>query len=276
MSVLCSRVSHEDQRLLEDVTNATMAWNTLHERHKKQPPSSTVVAPPQRPAPSVVSKATPLKAIGSQVVEWQDTEEVLAKICVDKAACGKGGTRPPAPSTPSTTPNTPSPGSGVRFDSHGYVYILDSMTGRVVSLATASPVAPLQPLRATTVEFTGLAHDSSVFLQNLSGGNQYEFDALLAHLRDLTTSVDWRRHSFPPTAHLSVAVPNQCTSTTINPNNKPFFIDTSAPVHISNTTITTRPHPYPGSPGAPLLVSQVLEPACSSSTLPISLCPAGK
>ncbi|KIK82437.1 hypothetical protein PAXRUDRAFT_804601 [Paxillus rubicundulus Ve08.2h10] len=59
---------------------------------------------------------------------------------------------------------------------------------------------------------------------------------LLAHLSDHTTSVDWHRHSSPPPTHLSVAAPNQCTNTTINPANEPFFIDTSASVHISNST----------------------------------------
>ncbi|KAF9224790.1 hypothetical protein BS17DRAFT_766159 [Gyrodon lividus] len=109
------------------------------------------------------------------------------------------------------------------------------MTGRAVCLVTASPVAPPQPLPTAAVEFTGLTHNFPVFLQSLSGGNQYEFDTLLAHLGDLTTSMDWHRHNFPPTAHLSVAAPNQCTRTTIDPNDKPFFIDTSASVHISNT-----------------------------------------
>ncbi|KAF8834968.1 hypothetical protein BDN67DRAFT_1015985 [Paxillus ammoniavirescens] len=40
---LCSRVSHEDQRLLEDITNAKQAWDTLHERHEKVGPIAQIL-----------------------------------------------------------------------------------------------------------------------------------------------------------------------------------------------------------------------------------------
>ncbi|KIK75749.1 hypothetical protein PAXRUDRAFT_18731 [Paxillus rubicundulus Ve08.2h10] len=36
VSALCSRVSHEDQHLLEDVTDAKQAWGILCERHEKR------------------------------------------------------------------------------------------------------------------------------------------------------------------------------------------------------------------------------------------------
>ncbi|KIK77894.1 hypothetical protein PAXRUDRAFT_17203 [Paxillus rubicundulus Ve08.2h10] len=156
--------------------------------------------------------------------------------------CSLGGCPPAVPgSTPSATTNAPSSGPGLRFDSHGRTYILDSVTGGTVFLATTLPIIPppslpTVPGTPATAEFAGLAHNSPAFLQNLSGGDQYEFNALLAHLGDLPTSMDWRRHSFPPTAHVSVTAPNQCTSTAINPINEPFFINTGASVHISNTT----------------------------------------
>ncbi|KIK75242.1 hypothetical protein PAXRUDRAFT_19167 [Paxillus rubicundulus Ve08.2h10] len=334
VSALCSHVSHKDQCLLEDVTNATMAWNTLHERHEKIGPIAQILLiqelselvchiyriripteevflsiamlnalsgelnAVQTQVVSLLSSSTPTRPFTSADIRarlnteqqlldnekahstdlalaaatkfnsrgtspktcslcgkqghaiegcWQPgggmagrREEVLAKIRADKAAYGKGGARPPAPSAPSTTPNTPSSSPGVRFDSHGRAYILDSVTGGAVFLATTSPVTPLLPLPTvsgtpTTAEFAGLAHNSPAFLQNLSSGDQYEFDALLAHLGDSTTSVDWRRHSSPPTAHLNVAAPNQRANTTIDPTNEPFFINTSASVHISNT-----------------------------------------
>ncbi|KAF8832953.1 hypothetical protein BDN67DRAFT_1018152 [Paxillus ammoniavirescens] len=88
-----------------------------------------------------------------------------------------------------------------------------------------------------TSEFAGLAQDSTpAFLHTLPDGDQSEFDALMAHLGDLHVSVDWHRHSSPVDfANLSVAAPDQRTNTTIDPSVEPFFIDTGASVHISNT-----------------------------------------
>ncbi|KAF8835000.1 hypothetical protein BDN67DRAFT_984921 [Paxillus ammoniavirescens] len=43
VSALCSHVSHEDQWLLKDVTNAKEAWDTLHEHHKKVGPIAQIL-----------------------------------------------------------------------------------------------------------------------------------------------------------------------------------------------------------------------------------------
>ncbi|KIJ12017.1 hypothetical protein PAXINDRAFT_15194 [Paxillus involutus ATCC 200175] len=43
VSILCLCVSHEDRHLLEDVTNAKEAWNTLRERHKKVGPIAQIL-----------------------------------------------------------------------------------------------------------------------------------------------------------------------------------------------------------------------------------------
>ncbi|KAF8833217.1 hypothetical protein BDN67DRAFT_917425, partial [Paxillus ammoniavirescens] len=43
VSALCSRVSHKDQRLLEDITNAKQAWDTLRERHEKVGPIAQIL-----------------------------------------------------------------------------------------------------------------------------------------------------------------------------------------------------------------------------------------
>ncbi|KAF8838806.1 hypothetical protein BDN67DRAFT_982250 [Paxillus ammoniavirescens] len=43
VSALCSRVSHEDQQLLEDVTNVKQAWDTLRERHEKVGPIAQIL-----------------------------------------------------------------------------------------------------------------------------------------------------------------------------------------------------------------------------------------
>ncbi|KAF8833749.1 hypothetical protein BDN67DRAFT_916327, partial [Paxillus ammoniavirescens] len=43
VSALCSHVSHEDQCLLKDVTNAKQAWDTLRERHEKVGPIAQIL-----------------------------------------------------------------------------------------------------------------------------------------------------------------------------------------------------------------------------------------
>ncbi|KAF8836923.1 hypothetical protein BDN67DRAFT_1014283 [Paxillus ammoniavirescens] len=43
VSMLCSHISHEDQQLLEDVTNVKEAWDTLHEHHKKVGPIAQIL-----------------------------------------------------------------------------------------------------------------------------------------------------------------------------------------------------------------------------------------
>ncbi|KAF8833916.1 hypothetical protein BDN67DRAFT_1017049 [Paxillus ammoniavirescens] len=43
VSALCSHISHEDQHLLEDITNAMEAWNTLCEQHEKVGPVELVL-----------------------------------------------------------------------------------------------------------------------------------------------------------------------------------------------------------------------------------------
>ncbi|KIK76002.1 hypothetical protein PAXRUDRAFT_81475, partial [Paxillus rubicundulus Ve08.2h10] len=307
ISTICSCVSHEDQHLLENVTNAIMAWNTLCEHHEKVGPIAQILLiqevfakcyshgqhfslistelselvcriyrigiPTEEVFLSIAmlnALSGKLHAVQTQVASllsssttthpftsadiwacldteqqlldnekahstdlalaaatkftshgpspktcslcgkqghtiegcWQTSggmagrrEEVLAKIHTDRAAHRKGGAQPPATSrsTPSATPTTASSGSGVRFDSYGRAYILDSITGGggTTSLVNPLPSLPAVSGAPTTVEFTDLAHDSPMFLQSLSIGNQYEFDALLAHLGDLTTSVDW-------------------------------------------------------------------------------------
>ncbi|KIK79016.1 hypothetical protein PAXRUDRAFT_162460 [Paxillus rubicundulus Ve08.2h10] len=116
------------------------------------------------------------------------------------------------------------------------------MTGGTVFLASThtapTPPAPtVSPASGATSEFTGLAHDaiSPEFLCNLSASDQFEFNAPMAHMGDLTMSVNWRHHSTPFNfAHLNVATPDQHVHTVINPSTKPFFINTGASVHISN------------------------------------------
>ncbi|KAF8836747.1 hypothetical protein BDN67DRAFT_884512, partial [Paxillus ammoniavirescens] len=43
VSALCSQVSHEDQRHLEDVTDAKQAWGILHEHHEKVGPIAQIL-----------------------------------------------------------------------------------------------------------------------------------------------------------------------------------------------------------------------------------------
>ncbi|KIK72217.1 hypothetical protein PAXRUDRAFT_22253 [Paxillus rubicundulus Ve08.2h10] len=43
VSALCSRVTHEDQCLLEDVTNAKNTWDTLCQHHEKVGPIAQII-----------------------------------------------------------------------------------------------------------------------------------------------------------------------------------------------------------------------------------------
>ncbi|KIJ06694.1 hypothetical protein PAXINDRAFT_91623, partial [Paxillus involutus ATCC 200175] len=369
VSALCSRVSHEDQRLLEDVTDAKQAWGILRERHEKVGPIAQILLiqevfakrytrgqrfsltsselsdlvrriyrigipteevflsiamlnalsgelnTVQTQVASLLSSSTKDRPFTSADIRarldteqqlldnekarsadialavthkhgnhnrgtektcslcgkrghtvdgcWQPgggmagrRDEVLAKIRADKLT-RKGGSRTASgASTPSASSSTSGPPS-VRYDNSGRTYIVDSVTGGAVFLAsTAAPssipvtVSQMTPSTvSSTSEFAGLAHDSisPEFLRNLPEGDQFEFDALMAHLGELTTSVDWRRHSSPfDFANLGVTAPDQRTKTVINPAVELFFIDTGASVHISNQAsdfYTLRPIP---------------------------------
>ncbi|KIK93991.1 hypothetical protein PAXRUDRAFT_79836, partial [Paxillus rubicundulus Ve08.2h10] len=122
--------------------------------------------------------------------------------------------------------------------------------------APTSPAPTVSPASGATSEFTGLAHDAILleFLHTLSVSDQFEFNALMAHMGDLTTSIDWHRHSAPfDFAHLNVAAPNQRVHTMINPSTDPFFINTGASVHISNMASDF----YSLCPIAPCVVNRV-------------------
>ncbi|KIK96797.1 hypothetical protein PAXRUDRAFT_137653 [Paxillus rubicundulus Ve08.2h10] len=168
---------------------------------------------------------------------------------VNKLACRGNSQLSSGHSTPHpvSTSTGSVPPSGC-YNKSGCTYIIDSVTSSAVFLASvhtvpALPTPMVPPVTSGTSEFTGLVHDAILqeFLFKLSVSDQFEFDALVAHIGDLTTPVDWHHHSAPFNfTHLHVAAPNQCVNTVINPSTKPSFIDTGASVHISDTA----PHFY--------------------------------
>ncbi|KIJ14070.1 hypothetical protein PAXINDRAFT_156290 [Paxillus involutus ATCC 200175] len=310
VSALCSRVSHEDQRLLEDITNAKEAWDTLRERHEKVGPIAQILliqevfakrySHGQRfsltsselselvrriyrigiPTEEVLLSIAMLNALSGELSTVQtqvasllsssskdrpftsadiharlDTEqqlldnekarsadialaastrpkqgghfhgnektcslcakrghtvdgcwqagggmagrrdEVLARIRAEKLSKqGKAsGQLSSGAGAPKPTPLSNSALPSVRYDNSSRAYIVDSITGGAVFLASApsTPTSSVSPT-ANTSEFAGLAHDlPPEFLRTLPAGDQSEFDALLAHLDDLHTSIDW-------------------------------------------------------------------------------------
>ncbi|KIK78918.1 hypothetical protein PAXRUDRAFT_16613 [Paxillus rubicundulus Ve08.2h10] len=186
----------------------------------------------RRLACCVENKATPSKVAGNWEGAWGGSQ------------MSSSHSTPHPVSAPRSPPS-------VHYDKSRCAYILDSVTSSAIFLASThtapTPPAPtVPPSSGGTSEFAGLAHDTILpeFLRNVSASNQFEFNALMAHVGDLTTFVNWHCHSAPFNfAHLNVAIPDQHVHTVINPSTEPFFIDTGASVHISNSVRFLLPMP---------------------------------
>ncbi|KAF9218696.1 hypothetical protein BS17DRAFT_770553 [Gyrodon lividus] len=301
ISALCSHVTHEDQHLLEDITNAKAAWDALHEHHEKVGPIAQILLI-QEVFVKRYSRGQRFSLTSSKLSELVrhiyhisiPTEEVFLSFAMLNALSGKLSTvqtqiasllslsskdRPFTSADIRTrldteqqlldnekarsmdlvlvaTSSCPKHHGSARvilwcavpptvcYDNSGHAYLVDSVTGGAVFLTSvpippATQVPPPSSTVSGTSEFAGLAHDSVLpaFLHTLSTSDQFEFDAFMAHIGDLTTSVNWHRHSAPfDFANLSVTAPDQYASTVINLSVEPFFINTGASVHISNTS----------------------------------------
>ena len=92
----------------------------------------------------------------------------------------------------------------------------------------------IQPKSPT--EFIGLATDtmSPAFLESLSAGDKFEYEAFLIMEPEPVTSIDWREYTKADVniAAISVTAPNgPCSVVSIDAG--PFFLDTGATTHIS-------------------------------------------
>jgi hypothetical protein len=153
----------------------------------------------------------------------------------DEVLARKRAARESATKAPSTKPGKPAstgkPG-GVRYDVGGRAYILDSETQEAVFVASNDSPAP------ASQEFAGLTSDTitPAFIQELSSVDEHEFTALLAAFNDFQTSLNWRQCTCSVDfAGLTYKAPNQHARTIVDPSIIPFFLDSGASVHISNT-----------------------------------------
>jgi len=159
-------------------------------------------------------------------------DEVLARKRAARDATTKGGSSSKMPKPASTG----KPG-GLRYDTSGRAYLLDSETQEAVYVASTGSTTAAAASE-TTQEFAGLASDAITpsFIRELSSTHDDEFTALLAAFDDIQTSLDWRQHSRSVDfAGLTYKAPNQRQRTIVDPAIVPFFLDSGASVHISNT-----------------------------------------
>ncbi|KAG2109213.1 hypothetical protein DEU56DRAFT_762464 [Suillus clintonianus] len=159
-------------------------------------------------------------------------DEVLE--CKRAAREANKGTSSSSRAPPKPAAATGKPG-GLRYDTGGRAYLLDSETRQAIYIATDQ--APDPTPEPESREFAGLASDTMTptFIRKLSAVDDHEYTALLAAVEPLQTSLDWRQCSRAVDfAGLTYKAPNQRNKTIVDPSIILFFLDSGASVHISN------------------------------------------
>ena len=129
----------------------------------------------------------------------------------------------------STTPSSGPSASGIRRDKSGWVYIVDSVSGQAILLASADdssmPAMALAAFKPPT---------DSIYT-SMSTTDCFEYDALF--LDDHSASVNWceRRRSVSANDTL-VASMNTNAHTNLSMRFGPFILDSGATIHISPDT----------------------------------------
>jgi hypothetical protein len=124
----------------------------------------------------------------------------------------------------------------LHYDQDRHAYLLDSESLEAVYIASAAPSPSESP--TPTKEFTSLAYNeiSLAFIRELPDSDCDEYNAFFTALGSLNTSVDWHSHTQPVDFFgLTYKAPNQHAHTLVDPSVLPFFLDSGASVHISNT-----------------------------------------
>ncbi|KAG2128961.1 uncharacterized protein EDB93DRAFT_1095732, partial [Suillus bovinus] len=125
---------------------------------------------------------------------------------------------------------------GLHYDTGGRAYLLDSETHEAIYVASAQK--PPTETNMATQEFAGLASDTltPAFIREISASDEDKYTTLLAAVDPLQTSLDWchcsRSVDF---AGITYKPPNQHTRTIVDPSIIPFFLNSGASVHISNS-----------------------------------------
>ena len=142
---------------------------------------------------------------------------------------------------PVTKPASTGKLGGVRYDVGGRAYNLDGETHEAVYVASPSAVSSTSSSPATdsvSCEFAGLTCDTitPAFIREISAADDDGFTALYSAIDTLQASIDWRQHSQPVDfAGITYKAPNQRQRTIVDPSIVPFFLDSGASIHISNT-----------------------------------------
>ncbi|KAG2057264.1 hypothetical protein BDR06DRAFT_1037536 [Suillus hirtellus] len=156
-------------------------------------------------------------------------------IACRHAACSNGNSAK-APGTSfscSTKGASTSKPSALCYDTNGHAYLLDAETHEAIFI-TSAPSPSTSDATMPTQEFVGLAYDSPTlsFIEELP---EDIYDALFVAV-NLQASIDWHTNSQAVDfVSLAYKAPNQRTCTPINPSIIPFFLNSGASVHISNT-----------------------------------------
>jgi len=112
--------------------------------------------------------------------------------------------------------------SGIHWDKSGCTYILDSVSGQAILLASAND----PPVSDTAL---------STSYNSMMDADQFEYDALF--LDRHSASVDWheRRRDVSADGFLASSI-NTNPHTTLSPNTGPFILDSGATIHITPDT----------------------------------------
>ena len=116
--------------------------------------------------------------------------------------------------------------SGIRHDKSGRAYIVDSVSGQAILLASADD-SP-----APDTALTAVSLDSDQLYESMSAADRFEYDALFAE--DHSALVDWyeRRRDVSADAFVASSI-NANTRTTLSARAGPFILDSGATIHIS-------------------------------------------
>ena len=124
-----------------------------------------------------------------------------------------------------TSSTTSASASGIRRDKSGRAYIVDSVSGQAILLASADPPAADTALAA-------VSSNSNQLYQSMSAIDCFEYDALFTE--DHSASVDWheRRRDVSADAFMASSI-NTNTRTALCARAGPFILDSGATIHIS-------------------------------------------
>jgi len=116
--------------------------------------------------------------------------------------------------------------SGIRRDESGRAYIVNSVSGQAILLASA------EDSKDSATALTAFQLSTDPIYTSMSESDRFEYDALL--LNDHCASIDWhKRRRTISMGDALVASMNTNTRTTLSTKLGPFILDSRATIHIS-------------------------------------------